>query len=102
MSIGDSYPSRRPPPSPASNFVGPLVLVLIFAGILAWWFWPRERYVTDPNAAPRAVAARGDLAEDEKSTIQVFQQASPAVVHVTNLARRQDRFTLSVQEVPQG
>jgi S1-C subfamily serine protease len=38
----------------------------------------------DPHAAPRAVTARGDLAEDEKTTIALFRAASPSVVHVTS------------------
>lgn len=32
--------------------------------------------------APRIVAARGDLAAAEKSTVELFERASPSVVHV--------------------
>jgi S1-C subfamily serine protease len=48
------------------------------------------------------VAARGDLAEDEKSMIALFRAASPAVVHITTLAVRQNAFTLDVMQIPQG
>jgi S1-C subfamily serine protease len=54
------------------------------------------------DAAPRPVAARGDLAADEQPTIELFRQASPSVVFITSLARRRDFFTLNVFEIPQG
>lgn len=39
-----------------------------------------------PNYTPRVVAPRGDLALDEKTTISIFQAASPSVAYVrTNL-----------------
>jgi S1-C subfamily serine protease len=52
-------------------------------------------------AEPRVVAARGDLAEDERSTIELFKRASPSVVYITTLSRRAVNF-LESTEVPQG
>jgi S1-C subfamily serine protease len=41
--------------------------------------------------------------EDEANTIEIFKEASPSVVYVTNNAyRRTSRFSLNVQEIPQG
>jgi S1-C subfamily serine protease len=58
---------------------------------------------TGPEAsAPRTVTPRGDLAEDEKSTIALFETASPSVVFVTSLAVQQEMFSLNTQEIPQG
>jgi S1-C subfamily serine protease len=54
------------------------------------------------SAEPRAVVARGDLASDEKATIELFQRTSPSVVYVTNLALRRDVFGMNVFEIPQG
>jgi S1-C subfamily serine protease len=51
---------------------------------------------------PHPVVARGDLASDEKATIELFHQASPSVVFITSLARRRDFFTLNVREYPAG
>lgn len=51
---------------------------------------------------PRTVAARGDLAEDEKSTIQLFERASPSVVYITSLTRQRDIFSSDIFEIPQG
>jgi S1-C subfamily serine protease len=52
---------------------------------------------------PRAVTPRGSLAEDEKSTIELFRQASPSVVNITTtVAVRRDFFNLNAQEIPRG
>src|SRR5690606_20241728 len=56
----------------------------------------------DPTAASRTVVPRGDLAEDEKATIELFQAASPSVVHITTSLRQPDRFNLNIMEIPRG
>ena len=40
--------------------------------------------------------------EDEANTTEIFRQASPAVVYVTNTALRRSFFTLNVEEIPSG
>ncbi|MBK9062473.1 MAG: trypsin-like peptidase domain-containing protein [Acidobacteria bacterium] len=52
-------------------------------------------------ADARPVAARGDLASDEKATIELFERCSPSVVYITSLARRPVSF-FEMTEVPQG
>jgi S1-C subfamily serine protease len=47
------------------------------------------------------VTPRGDLAEDEKATIELFRRASPSVVYITTLSR-QAVGLFEVEEVPQG
>ncbi|XP_019452883.1 PREDICTED: protease Do-like 1, chloroplastic [Lupinus angustifolius] len=42
------------------------------------------------------------LQSDELATVNLFQQNTPSVVFITNLAVKQDAFTLDVLEVPQG
>ncbi|HID20894.1 MAG TPA: trypsin-like serine protease, partial [Planctomycetaceae bacterium] len=56
----------------------------------------------DPNAQPRAITPRGDLAEDEKTTIAIFKQASDSVAYITTLAMRMDVLRLDLFEIPQG
>jgi S1-C subfamily serine protease len=53
------------------------------------------------SAAP-LVTPRGDLAEGERSTIALFEAASPSVVYITNLAVRRDLLSLDSFEIPQG
>jgi S1-C subfamily serine protease len=80
-----------------------LVLLALLAGFLLWTFWytvPKPWRDLDPAAAPRAVTARGALAEIEETTIEVFRTVSPSVVHITTLAA--GPFNLNVQEIPEG
>ncbi|MBW2465672.1 MAG: trypsin-like peptidase domain-containing protein [Deltaproteobacteria bacterium] len=78
-----------------------LVLGLILTGL--WLIADRtEKPRYDKEAAPRVVEARGDLAEDEKNTIAVFQEASPSVVYITSIEVRRSLFSLNVYEIPQG
>lgn len=88
-----NYPKKRLSPW--------LLLGLILFGL--WWLTDsgeRPRY--DRKAEPRVVAARGDLAEDEKNTIEVFQEVSPSVVYITSIEVRRSLFSLNVYEIPQG
>jgi S1-C subfamily serine protease len=55
-----------------------------------------------PPPVPRVVAARGDLAADERSTIELFRNVSPSVVFITTVARRVNMWTRNVTEIPQG
>ncbi len=56
----------------------------------------------DPNAEARQVTARGGLLEAERSTIALFQQASPAVVHIRTTELRRSMFARNATEIPQG
>ena len=57
-----------------------LILALaLLAAFVAEPYVARYFYATE---APRTVAARGDLAPAEQATIELFQRASPSVVHV--------------------
>jgi S1-C subfamily serine protease len=94
---------RYPPRYPWTAYLWPLLLLLALATVLTWRFWPQTPWAgLDPNAVPRAVTPRGDLAEDEKTTIAIFRQASPSVVHITTLDVRQDAFSLDLFQIPRG
>ena len=56
----------------------------------------------NPEAQPRPIAIRGDLASDEKTTIAVFREASPSIVYITTIEYRRALFSLKVFEAPQG
>jgi S1-C subfamily serine protease len=101
----EQYHRPRPAPRyvPWLSLTALLVLLLAMTGSLAWWFLHHSgSSPLDPKAEPRAVTARGDLAADEKSTIELFRQASPSVVYITTLSTRRDAFSLNVQEIPEG
>ncbi len=96
---------QYPPNGPSRLHLWPLLMLLVLAALFLWRFWPewsfRERGL-DPQTAPRAVTARGNLAEDEKSTIALFKQASPSVVNITTTATVQSMFNFDITEIPQG
>ncbi|GAB4849194.1 Protease Do-like 1, chloroplastic [Ancistrocladus abbreviatus] len=53
-------------------------------------------------ASAFVVTAPRKLQSDELATVRLFQENTPSVVYITNLAVKQDAFTLDVLEVPQG
>jgi S1-C subfamily serine protease len=83
--------------SPAFAF-----LLALLAFVLGWYVSRLPPALLSPNAPPRPVVARGDLAADEQATIDLFRQTSPSVVYITNLAIRRDLFGFNVFEMPQG
>ncbi len=58
----------------------------------------------NPLSESRPISARGDLADDEKSTIEIFQSASPSVVHITTTTQKIVRqgVRLRPMEIPEG
>ena len=64
--------------------------------------WVGSASLNAPRAAPRPVTTRGELLNDEKSTIALFRQASPAVVNITAIGVQRDLFTLNLYQIPQG
>ncbi|HYG63595.1 MAG TPA: trypsin-like peptidase domain-containing protein, partial [Thermoanaerobaculia bacterium] len=46
--------------------------------------------------------ARRELLEEERSTIELFERASPSAVFVTSAALQRDFFSMNLTEIPQG
>lgn len=92
--------------TPASRSIWTSLTVVVAISALAVVLlrdsWVGSASLNDPRAAPRAVTSRGDLLSDEKSTIALFRQASPAVVNITALGVQRDLFTLNLYQIPQG
>jgi S1-C subfamily serine protease len=96
--------SNRPPLLSCSPWAL-LVVIALVAFYFAWQFLaPMVKSVNDPRSEPRLVTPRGDLAQDEQSTIELFRSASPSVVHIVTWERRlaRERFRLRAVEIPQG
>ena len=53
-------------------------------------------------AEPRTVVARGNLAEDEQSTIALFENSRDAVVFITTRQHVRDAWTRNIFSVPSG
>ncbi len=83
------------------------ILYLVLAAGAAGWLayqtlQPSLQLQHHPQVQPRVVEARGDLASDEKTTIEIFRNAAPSVVYITSIALQRDFFSLNVYEIPQG
>jgi S1-C subfamily serine protease len=105
MSSNDR-PLRPVPPSvSAVNWL--LVILLILLAAFLWRerggrFGGRLTSLHNSEAQEPPIVPRGDLAEDEKSTIVLFKQAAPSVVHITSLSVQRDPLSLNVLGIPQG
>ena len=98
MAMSSFAPGRR-------FFWAYVTVVAAFAALAVLFFkdsWVGGAALNDSRAAPRAVTARGELFSDEKSTIALFRQASPAVVNITAIGVQRDLFTLNLYQIPQG
>ena len=79
------------------------ILLILVLALLVSQFWFRlstDSQQLDPNAQPRLVTERGDLASDEQTTIKLFQTASTSVVYITTSSIR--RYNFNLFEIPQG
>jgi S1-C subfamily serine protease len=76
--------------------------VITLALLLAQVTQPIWSRIARAATPPRSVTPRGDLAGDEKATVELFQESAPSVVYITNLAVRRDAFSFNVLEIPQG
>ncbi|HLP81207.1 MAG TPA: trypsin-like peptidase domain-containing protein [Nitrosomonas sp.] len=84
-----------------------MLLILIFQNLLHYLpnilqsgFFSGDSHRA--NAEPRVVQARGNLAEDEKSTIELFENARVSVVFITTRQRVMDAWTRNIFSVPSG
>ncbi|GGC75206.1 S1C family serine protease [Chelatococcus reniformis] len=79
-----------------STFLGRLVAVTLALLLLiaAWQSIPLiQSELLGWRAQPRQVTARGDLAEDEKSTVALFESRSGSVVFITTVQRGVNPWT---------
>src|SRR5262249_55859715 len=79
-----------------------LVLLLIVPIVVVWHLFSTRSHPDETPPPPRTVTPAGNLADDEKAMIALYQKASPSVAHITSLALQRNAFTLNVQQVPKG
>jgi S1-C subfamily serine protease len=100
------YANEDGPRMPRPQRVIPLLLIVfLLVGsvlLIVWWVRPWHKLGLNTAAELRPVAARGDLSEQEKMNISIYEMSGPSVVHVTNLAASGGQFSLNVQHIPKG
>lgn len=86
---------------PASQFSPSLLwayaLLLGVVLFLVWRFWPERTGGgdVDPQVTERVITPRGDLADDEKTTIAIYNKARQSVVNIDTVGYRQDWFDVA-------
>lgn len=103
FSSSSSSPSRPSNSSPLAAWLPYLVIFLAIALViqsitLNLRYWNSRRNIP---ADARPITPRGDLAEDEKTTIELFRKASKSVVYITTIALGRD-FSMNLLEIPKG
>ncbi|PSJ16526.1 S1C family serine protease [Nitrosomonas supralitoralis] len=86
-----------------------VVLLILFFHSFLYHYFPdslQSGYFSTDNkyesAEPRLVQARGNLAEDERSTIELFENSRDSVVFLTTRQRVMDAWTRNIFSVPSG
>jgi S1-C subfamily serine protease len=113
MRMSDSYPSFEPAPTPTPPPAPPPpergyrlpIAVGVLVGLVAGWVFVSgglSGLFSRPSVEPRPIAPRGDLAADETTTIELFEQSSPAVVYITSLTHQRNLFSADIFEIPAG
>ena len=77
---------------------------ILLALLVALFVWPNIRAWIGIGAAttPRAITPRGELADFEKTTTELFRAVSPSVVYLTTRSRVASPFSLRAFEVEAG
>lgn len=103
MSYQEPNYSNSPAPAPRMsqrlNLLIVILVVLVAVSLLQPYL-QRKRRSSAESATPRLVTPRGDLAEDEKSVIDLFRIASKSVAFISTSAYQQELF--DVAETPRG
>ncbi len=69
----------------------------------AWQFLPLiQELIIAQNAKPRPITPRGDLAEDEKTTIELFNRTKNSVVYISTAKAVIDPWTRNIYNIPKG
>jgi S1-C subfamily serine protease len=97
---------RHPDPSrPPDRFLQRWIAVTacIAALMVLWEFLPAiEGWFSPKAAGERTVTPRGDLAADEKATIELFERSRDSVVFISTAQLVRDPWTRNVFAVPRG
>jgi len=79
-----------------------LTLSILFL-MTAWQMLPLiQELIIMQNAQPRAITPRGDLAEDEKTTIELFNKTKNSVVYISTAKAVIDPWTRNIYNIPKG
>lgn len=80
-----------------------IITASVAALMLFWRFLPAiEAWFSPRQAVERTVTPRGDLAADERATIELFEKSRDSVVYISTVKLVRDVWTRNVFSVPRG
>ncbi|WP_249383831.1 trypsin-like peptidase domain-containing protein [Chitinivorax sp. B] len=92
--IPDVFPSKVAVSTSTKLLLGTMLIVLLTLGTAV--------LAAPAGAKPRLVTPRGELAIDEKATIDLFERSRASVVFITTREQLQDFWSRNVFSVPRG
>jgi len=94
--------TQNPPNDPFLRRLRWLTIAVVTM-LFAWHAlsWAGRAFQQEP-APPRTVTARGDLAADEKSTIELFERSRDSVVYISTSERVMDFWSRNIFTIPRG
>ncbi len=75
------------------------VIIVLFVWHALFW---TDRTFQKESATPHTVTPRGDLAADEKSTIELFERSKDSVVYISTSAQVMDFWSRNIFTIPRG
>ncbi|EFJ8634458.1 TPA: S1C family serine protease, partial [Escherichia coli] len=99
-----TYPDPYSRPAP-DRFIRRWLVITgcIAALMLLWQFLPAiEAWFSPHETQERTVTPRGDLAADEKTTIELFEKSRGSVVYITTAQLVRHVWSRNVFSVPRG
>ncbi|WP_354682625.1 trypsin-like peptidase domain-containing protein [Cupriavidus necator] len=90
-----------------NRFLVRLFWFALVAGVLYLLIWGVPDYSSwfgrsSPELTPRVVTARGELAGEEQTTIEIFEKSRGSVVFITTKAEVMDFWTRDIFAIPRG
>ncbi|MFA8018216.1 S1C family serine protease [Bremerella cremea] len=98
----DSHRNQPHPIAFLRLFLYCLVVAIFGAWVISYWTTKVTPPSLNPDAQPRTVTPRGDLAEDEKSTIDLFQKSADSVVFITTSQQVRRYGSAKISEMATG
>ena len=106
MATDPTYPWGSPPPPDRQDQTAPLVRLIWVMVLVNLVCVGALTYLLHRNysglAVSQPVAPHGDLAADEKATIDLYNKARPSVVHITTLAQSAIASSLEPSRCPRA
>ena len=78
------------------------VLAILLALTVVWGCWQTARNLGAGAAQPRPVTPRAELAAEEKTAVEIFEDVSPSVAYISPVDRVRNVFSQNVMEIERG